>query len=284
MSECGEEFVLEAILDCPKVLLNVIKAVRLRKKRATLEISPEGIKFISEEDKWIQAVGFLQKQLFKQYDFKNGESCEEVSFEVSLDHLEHCLNLFNASWATSTVKIVYPGKDNTFVLFVEESGIFSEAEFYTFQCDDPIELETMDDVSNRILFSSELLKEIWAEMDQTASMLKLEMSSEKVSLATDTMRIEIGKTSDGIVLFESKQNQEVKYNMKILRATQKALSFSDNASVRLSPQGVMSSQFLMKNEAGFDYCIEFFCRPLDDFDDTESEILEGSSSGSQNQS
>lgn len=280
MSECGEEVVLEAVLDCPKVLLNVIKAVRLRKKRATLEISSDGIKLISEEDKWIQAVGFLQKQLFKQYDFKSDGVDEEISFEISLDHLEQCLNLFNASWANSTVKIVYPGKDNTFVLFVEESGIFSEAEFYTFQCDEPIELETMDEVSNRILFSSELLKEIWAEMDQTASMLKLEMTAEKASLATDTMKIEIGKTSDGIVLFDSKQNQEVKYNMKILRSTQRALGYSDNASVRLSPQGVMSLQFLMKTDAGFDYCIEFFCRPLDDFDDSESDILEGSTAGS----
>lgn len=280
MSESGEEFVLEAVLDCPKVLLNVIRAVRPRKKRATLEIGSDGIKLISEEDKWIQAVGFLQKQLFKQYEFKNEGVNDEVSFDVSLEHLEQCLNLFNASWATSTVKMVYPGKDNTFVLFVEESGIFSEAEFSTFQCDEPIELETMDDVSNRILFSSELLKEIWAEMDQTASMLKLGMSSEKISLSTDTMRIEIGKTSDGIVLFDSQQSQEVKYNMKVLRATQKALSYSDNSSLRLSPHGVMNLQFLIKTDSGFDYCIEFFCRPLEDFDDSESEIVEGSSAGS----
>lgn len=262
-------YTFEAILEYPKILLNIIRSVRVLKKRAALEISLEGLRFISEEDKCIQVVALLEEQLFKQFDFRAHDS---VMFEISLDHLEQCLNLFGSSSSYSTLKVVYPGRNNSFVLFIEDGGVFSECELATFECEDFIEVETLGDIVTRVLFNSDLLKEIWAEMDHTASILKFSIGNEKVALSTATMKIEVGQHSEAVVLFESKHDQDLKYNMKVLRATQKALNLSYKSLIRFAVDGTVAMQFLLKTDAGPDCCVEFLCKALQ-FIEEDSDLL-----------
>lgn len=262
-------YTFEAILEYPKILLNIIRSVRVLKKRAALEISLEGLRFISEEDKCIQVVALLEEQLFKQFDFRAHDS---VMFEISLDHLEQCLNLFGSSSSYSTLKVVYPGRNNSFVLFIEDGGVFSECELATFECEDFIEVETLGDIVTRVLFNSDLLKEIWAEMDHTASILKFSIGNEKVALSTATMKIEVGQHSEAVILFESKHDQDLKYNMKVLRATQKALNLSYKSLIRFAVDGTVAMQFLLKTDAGPDCCVEFLCKALQ-FIEEDSDLL-----------
>ncbi|OQR74308.1 hypothetical protein BIW11_00977 [Tropilaelaps mercedesae] len=260
-----EGYLLEALLEYPRILLNIIRSVRVRNKRAALEISSDGLRLISEEDRCIQAVAVVERQLFKQFAFRNDDN---ITFDISLDHLEQCLNLFGSTTSSySTVKIVYPGRENSFVLFIDDGSIFSECELATFESDDGVEVGTLGEVVTRVMFNSDLLKETWAEMDQTASVLTLTVAGRKIALSTATMKIEIGERSDAVVLFESKADQDLKYNMKILRATQKALNLSYKSLLRIAENGTMAMQFLLKTEVGSDCCVEFFCKTLDILED-----------------
>ncbi|KAL3252106.1 hypothetical protein MRX96_054919 [Rhipicephalus microplus] len=89
------EYSFIAKLDNAKDLSQLLRAISI-KEVATVEINDMGIRVIAQEGKCVQAIAFVQRELFENYSLKE----PTLSFDISLSIWLECLTMFGAMGGT----------------------------------------------------------------------------------------------------------------------------------------------------------------------------------------
>ncbi|GIY88527.1 cell cycle checkpoint protein RAD1 [Caerostris darwini] len=266
------QYVLEASIDNTRNLALLLKAVHFR-DIATVCATSEGLKVTVEDTKSVQANTYIQSSLFHEYNIND----QTVIFKVNLNVLLECLNIFggkNNPGSITTVKICYSGYGSPLVLLLEENGVITDCKLQTMEPDDILDFEfTPSKVINKIIMQSEILKEVWADLDMNSDVLEILMSpaepyfqlTTKGTLATT--HINFSKDSDMIESFECTSTLKNRYQISLIKPSLRALVQSTKVSIRTDDRGFLCMQYMIKMEGSQCCFVEYLCSPNIDDDD-----------------
>ncbi|CAL1271164.1 unnamed protein product [Larinioides sclopetarius] len=173
-----QQYVLEASIDNTRNLALLLKAIHFR-DIATICATSDGLKVTVEDTKSVQANAYIQSSLFHEYNVSD----QTVIFKVNLNVLLECLNIFggkNNPGSITTVKMCYSGYGSPLVLLLEENGVITDCKLQTMEPEDILDFEfTPSKVINKIIMQSEILKEVWSDLDMNSDVLEILMSPEE---------------------------------------------------------------------------------------------------------
>ncbi|PRD32021.1 UNVERIFIED_CONTAM: Cell cycle checkpoint protein RAD1 [Trichonephila clavipes] len=265
-SDIEQQYVLEAAIDNTRNLALLLKAIHFR-DIATVCATSDGLKVTVEDTKSVQANAYIQSSLFHEY--KVGD--QTVIFKVNLNVLLECLNIFggrNNPGCISTVKICYSGYGSPLILLLEENGVTTDCKLQTMEPEDILDFEfTPSKVINKIILQSEILKEVWSDLDMNSDVLEILMSpndpyfqlTTKGSLATT--HINFAKDSDMIESFECTDTTKHKYQISLIKPSLRALALSSKVSIRTDDRGFLCMQYMIKVEGSQCCFVEYLCSP-----------------------
>ncbi|XP_064459202.1 cell cycle checkpoint protein RAD1-like [Ornithodoros turicata] len=266
--EC-DNYAFVAKLDNVKKLSQLLKAIHVR-DLATVDINEIGMRVIVEEAKCVQAIAFVQRELFDDFIVKD----ERVVFDINLKVLLDCLTMFGSSGTAAAMRMCYSGEGSPLVLFLEEAGVLTDCEIRTLEASDVMDFNlSKDNVINVIIFRSESLKEVWSELDTSSETVEILMSPDEpyFRLTTrgtaGTVQIEYTRTSDMIDSFDCKKLLKTAYKLMLLKHSFKAMNLSSRVALRTDCDGLLGLQFLIKTDEGVSTFVEFYCTPDEALED-----------------
>uniref|UniRef100_A0A2K5Z792 RAD1 checkpoint DNA exonuclease n=1 Tax=Mandrillus leucophaeus TaxID=9568 RepID=A0A2K5Z792_MANLE len=228
-------------LDNVRNLSTILKASHFR-KCGTHFATKNGIKVTMENAKCVQANAFIQAGIFQELEVQE----ESVAFRINLIVLLDCLSIFGSSYG------------GPLILFLEEGGAAAVCK-----------INTQDtNVTDKIL-QSEGLHEAFSELDMTSEVLQITMSPDKPCFRLSTFgnvgssHLDCPKDSDLMEAFHYHQTQVNRYKIYLLKPSTKALVLSCQVSIRTDNRGFLSLQYMIRNEDGPIYFVEYDCSPED---------------------
>ncbi|XP_064079279.1 cell cycle checkpoint protein RAD1-like [Macrobrachium nipponense] len=268
----GKDYLLFAKMCNSKNVLQLLKAVYFEDV-ATLFGSSNGLKVTVEVAKSIQANAFIQHDIFQEFKITE----EVTTFKISLKSLVECLSIFGVSSSpgvTPSLKMYYDGHGTPLEIILEEGGVVTDCKIRTQEADDTLDFNfTNTGVLNKIIMRSEVLKEVFSELDTSSDVLEILMSPDApyFRLTTygtyGTNHIDMPKNSDMVEHFMVKKTMSQKYKLNLLKHCNKALAASQKVSVRTDDRGFLCFQFMIKTEDSHICFVEFFCCPEEEDDD-----------------
>ncbi|XP_047229063.1 cell cycle checkpoint protein RAD1 [Girardinichthys multiradiatus] len=257
-----EQYVLIANLDNARNLSNILKAITC-KDHAIFTATANGLKVTVEDCKCMQANAFIQADIFQEFTLKE----DSVVFQINLTVLLDCLNIFGGS-SVGALRMCYRGYGHPLTLFLEEGGVVTVCKINTHEPEEPIDFEfSSSNVTNKVILQSESLKEAFSELDMTSEVLQITMSPNQPYFRLSTFgnsgnaHYDYSKDSDMMELFQCNKTQTNRYKMSLLKPSTKALAISCKVSVRTDSRGVLSLQYLVRNDDGQICFVEYFCCP-----------------------
>ncbi|XP_012724437.1 cell cycle checkpoint protein RAD1-like [Fundulus heteroclitus] len=258
--------VLVANLDNARSLSNILKAITC-KDHAIFTATANGLKVTVEDCKCMQANAFIQADIFQEFTLKD----DIVVFQINLTVLLDCLNIFGgtpAAGVSTALRMCYRGYGYPLTLFLEEGGVVTVCKINTSEPEEPIDFEfSSSNVTNKVILLSESLKEAFSELDLTSEVLEITMSPSQPYFRLSTFgnsgnaHYDYSKDSDMMELFQCNRTQTNRYKMSLLKPSTKALAISCKVSVRTDSRGVLSLQYLVRNDDGQICFVEYFCCP-----------------------
>ncbi|KAG8184680.1 hypothetical protein JTE90_013073 [Oedothorax gibbosus] len=265
-SDQEKSYVLEASVDNTRNLALLLKAIHFR-DIATVCATSDGLKVTVEDTKSVQANAYIQSTLFHEYELSD----QTVIFKVNLTVLLECLNIFggkNNPGSITTVKICYAGYGSPLVLILEENGVVTDCKLTTMEPEDILDFEfTPTKVVNKIIMQSEILKEVWSDLDMNSEVLEILMSPDEpyFQLTTKgtlaTTHINFTKDSDMIESFECTTTTKNRYQISLIKPSLRALVQSSKVSFRVDDRGFLCMQFMIKVEGSQCCFVEYLCSP-----------------------
>uniref|UniRef100_A0A3P9K7N5 Cell cycle checkpoint protein RAD1 n=1 Tax=Oryzias latipes TaxID=8090 RepID=A0A3P9K7N5_ORYLA len=269
-----EHYVLVASLDNARNLSNILKAITF-KDHAVFTATPNGLKVTVEDSKCLQANAFIQTEIFQEFTLKE----DLVTFQINLTVLLDCLNIFggNTVAGTSTaLRMCYKGYGYPLTLFLEEGGVVTVCKINTQEPEEPMDFEFCStNVTNKVILQSESLKEAFSELDMTSDVLQITMSPSQPYFRLSTFgnsgnaHYDYSKDSDMMELFQCTMTQTNRYKMSLLKPSTKALALSCKVSVRTDNRGLLSQQYLVRNDDGQICFLEFYYCPDEEVEEEE---------------
>uniref|UniRef100_A0A3Q3DDI8 RAD1 homolog (S. pombe) n=1 Tax=Hippocampus comes TaxID=109280 RepID=A0A3Q3DDI8_HIPCM len=198
-------------------------------------------------------------------------------FLINLTVLLDCLSIFGGSTVPGTstaLRLCYKGYGHPLTLFLEEGGVVTVCKINTQEPEEPIDFEfCSSNVTNKVILLSESLKEAFSELDMTSEVLQITMSLSQPYFRLSTFgnagsaHYDYPKDSDMMELFHCTTTQTNKYKMSLLKPSTKALALSSKVSVRTDSRGVLSLQYLVRNDDGQICFVDYYCCPDEEADD-----------------
>ncbi|XP_061554989.1 cell cycle checkpoint protein RAD1 isoform X2 [Phyllopteryx taeniolatus] len=268
----NEQYVLVACLDNAHNLSNILKAIAF-KDHALVTATPNGLKVTVENSKCLQANAFIQAEIFQEFTIKE----DMVGLKINLTVLLDCLSIFGGSTVpgvSPALRLCYRGYGYPLTLFLEEGGVVTICKINTQEPEEPIDFEfCSSNVTNKVILLSESLKEAFSELDMTSEVLQITMSPSQPYFRLSTFgnagsaHYDYSKDSDMMELFHCTTTQNNRYKMALLKPSTKALALSCKVSVRTDSRGVLSLQYLVRNDDGQICFVEYYCCPDEEVDD-----------------
>lgn len=265
----NSDYALICSVDNARNISQLLKAVHF-KDTATICASENGLKVTVEESKCVQANAYVQSILFKDYHVRE----ENVNFKINLNVLLECLNIFgnsNIPGITTALKMCYSGYGSPLILVLEEGGVLTDCHIHT---QEPESLLNFDfsaaNVISKVIMKSEVLKEIWNDLDLNSETLEITISPDKPNLRFSTIshlgtiNLDFSKDSDMIETFNCSKQQSNRYKISLLKPSFKALIQSTKISIRNDDRGFLCLQYMIKIEDGHVCFVEYFCTPDED--------------------
>uniref|UniRef100_A0A2K5I818 Uncharacterized protein n=1 Tax=Colobus angolensis palliatus TaxID=336983 RepID=A0A2K5I818_COLAP len=212
------------------------------RKCGTYFATKNGIKVTMENAKCLQANAFIQAGIFQELKVQE----ESVTFQINLIVLLDCLSIFGSSYG-------YP-----LMLFLEEGGVVAVCKINT---QEPEGTWTL-------ISTSEGLHEAFSELDMTSEVLQITMSPDKPCFRLSTFgnvgssHLDCPKDSDLMEAFHYNQTQVNRYKIYLLKPSTKALVLSC----------FLSLQYMIRNEDGPIYFVEYYCSPDEEVLESESRV------------
>ncbi|XP_051907263.1 cell cycle checkpoint protein RAD1 [Hippocampus zosterae] len=267
-----DQYVLVATLDNARNLSNILKAIAF-KDHALFTATPNGLKVTVEDSKCLQANAFIQAAIFQEFTIKE----DLVGLQINLTVLLDCLSIFGGSTVpgmSTALRLCYRGYGHPLTLFLEEGGVVTVCKINTQEPEEPIDFEfCSSNVTNKVILLSESLKEAFSELDMTSEVLQITMSLSQPYFRLSTFgnagsaHYDYPKDSDMMELFHCTTTQTNKYKMSLLKPSTKALALSSKVSVRTDSRGVLSLQYLVRNDDGQICFVDYYCCPDEEVDD-----------------
>ncbi|CAN8016072.1 unnamed protein product [Ixodes persulcatus] len=243
-----------------KDLSQLLKAVNF-KEVATVEINEIGIRVIVQDAKCLQAIAFVQRELFDDYVLKE----TSLSFDIRLSILLECLTMFGSTGSAVSTRLCYAGYGSPLVLFLEEAGVVTDCEIRTLESTGVINFDlSRDNVINVVIFRTEILKEVWAELDASSDVLEILISPDEpyFRLTTfgnaGTVQVDYSKNSEMMETFQCKKLQKNSYKLPLIKQCSKALNLSSKVAMRTDQLGLICFQFLIRTEDGTATFVEYY--------------------------
>ncbi|XP_061656441.1 cell cycle checkpoint protein RAD1 [Syngnathoides biaculeatus] len=267
-----EQYVLLACLDNARNLSNILKAIAF-KDHALFTATSNGLKVTVEDSKCLQANAFIQAEIFQEFTIKE----DMVSLQINLTVLLDCLSIFGGNTVpgvSTALRLCYRGYGYPLTLFLEEGGVVTICKINTQEPEEPIDFEfCSSNVTNKVILMSEGLREAFSELDMTSEVLQITMSPSQPYFRLSTFGnagsafYDYSKDSDMMELFQCTTTQNNRYKMALLKPSTKALALSCKVSVRTDSRGVLSLQYLVRNDDGQICFVEYYCCPDEEVDD-----------------
>lgn len=257
------EYAFVAKLDNAKDLSQLLRAISI-KEVATVEINDIGIRVIAQEGKCVQAIAFVQRELFDSYTLKE----PSLSFDISLSIWLECLTMFGSTGGPVSTRLCYAGHGNPLVMFLEEAGVVTDCKIRTLESEGVVNFDlSKDSVINVVILKSESLKEVWSELDTSSEDLEVFISPDDpyFRLSTfggaGTVEVSYSKESDLMDSFQCKKEQKNSYRLVLMKQCIKALNLSSKVAIRTDELGLICFQFLLRSDDGTATFVEYYCTP-----------------------
>ncbi|XP_032664066.1 cell cycle checkpoint protein RAD1 isoform X2 [Odontomachus brunneus] len=253
-----------------KTVIHLLKAINF-KETATCVGNQQGLKITVEDAKCMQANAYIPSEIFHEFDLK-----DDVTFSISLNILIECLCMFwpSAQEDSVTVQIFYKGTGYPLSVIIEEDGIITDCSLKTLEVDTLLDfhLET-ENVVNKVVLRTELLKDIITELDPTSDLVELCLSPEKpyFRISTDGLggvcHIDLPHDSELVGTFQCTATATSNFKLAHIKPAMRALSCANMVSLRTDTAGILCFQYMVKTDDGHTCYIEYYISSLIDMDE-----------------
>ncbi|XP_012227665.1 cell cycle checkpoint protein RAD1 [Linepithema humile] len=253
-----------------KTVIQLLKAINF-KETAICLASEKGLKFTVEDAKCMQASAYIPSVIFDEFELK-----EDVIFSINLNILVGCLRVF---WPASqedsvAVQIFYKGIGYPVSVIIEEDGLITDCSLKTLEVDTLLDFHLeSENVVNKVVLKTELLKDIIGELDQTSDLVKLCLSPEEpfFRISTNGLRgichITLPHDSNLIDTFQCTSTGTSSFKFAHIKPAMKALSCANQVSLRTDSTGLLCFQYMVKADNEHTCYMEYYISPLIDMDD-----------------
>lgn len=243
---------------------------------STWFISSNGIKVTVEDAKCVQSNAFVKSDLFQEFNLQAGrgdeEGTDDLSFSINQKVVLECLNCLAGDGAYSgpSVNLCYSGYGHPLTILLEDRGVISDSQINTREAEECLDFNFANaNVVSKIIMSSQLLKDIFSELDSSSEYIQFIISPDEPNFCIKTsgpagnIKISVPKTSEMVEHFSSATTSTARYRLAMLKHGIKPLGLSDKVSVRMDDREFLCLQFMVRTDSGPAF-IEYYCAPEED--------------------
>ncbi|XP_015515788.1 cell cycle checkpoint protein RAD1 [Neodiprion pinetum] len=272
MSQDTAIYQLVAKLKNLKTVVQLLKAVNF-KETATCFGTYNGLKVTVEDAKCMQASAYIPTEIFEEFNLK-----EDVIFRINLSVLVECLCMFwgeiNTQGSSVALQLFYRGVGYPVTVLIEENGIVTDCSLKTQEPDELLDFNlAQDNVLNKVLLKTDLLKDVLSELDPTCDVIELLLSPEPpyLRISTDGIagecQVEVPRDSNLIESFQCSTTASSCYKLTHFKPAMKPLSCAIIVSIRTDKYGLLCFQYKVKAEDGHTCYVEYYISPVVDMDE-----------------
>ena len=287
------ECVFEAVISDANSMLRLMKSVLVEEKPNTVfELSDDGIRLVVEKNKVLQGSVLIRKDCFDEFKFRNHST---LTLNFDLRYLLNCLGVItNAAEGDSdhskfqnyrpslgsdakSLRMRLETDDSALELLCEGEGDDDNqlrctvaaqekgTSVVLFPPVDPV------DILYRVIIKSELLLELWEDLDHSSEKLWIKMSNNEDSCFVMTTKSEIAQvelTVDTKQVLEFKSASEepviLCFRLSLFKITVRTICLSQKAVILFTKDGRMVIQLsILDNDAGeLMQWVEYHCASL----------------------
>ncbi|CAK9804392.1 Cell cycle checkpoint protein RAD1, partial [Anthophora quadrimaculata] len=262
-----ENYYLVAKLGNLKTVVQLLKAINF-KETATCFGTENGLKITVEDAKCMQASAYIPSHVFEEFNLK-----EDVIFRINLNVLVECLCMFwsniNCQGSSVAVQLFYKGNGYPVTVLIEEDGVITDCSLKTQDPDELLDFHLEpENVMNKVVLQTELLKDILSELDPTSDFIELLLSPSppffRISTAglAGICHVELPHDGDLIDNFQCTSTATSSYRLPHIKPAMKALVYANKVSLRTDTCGLLCFQYMVKTEEGHTCYIEFYISPV----------------------
>ncbi|XP_066585996.1 cell cycle checkpoint protein RAD1 [Prorops nasuta] len=267
-----ENYKLVAKLGNLKTVVLLLKAVNF-KESATCFGTENGLKVTVEDAKCMQASAYLPTYIFEEFTL-----LEDIIFKINLNVLVECLCMFwssiHLSDSSVALQLYYKGAGHPVTILIEEDGVITDCSLKTQEPNELLDFHLEpENVSNKVVVQTELLKDILTELDPTSELIEILLSPDPpyFRITTDGIasicHVDLPHDGDLVETFQCKNMAKSKYRLAHIKPAMKALSFANKVSLRTDDCGLLCFQHMVKTDDGHTCYIEYYMSPVVDCDD-----------------
>ncbi|KAG2224993.1 hypothetical protein INT45_000114 [Circinella minor] len=251
-----------------RTVLNLLKSIHI-KNIATCNIYDEGITFTVVETHRVKAIAYIRRHMFEIYRKQQGQ--EVPTFGIGLNTLIDSLSLLGpaSTPAADTCKIQYPSTGTHLVISRDdrENDVSTHCRLVTLEPDsENLELSLNDEpnLSQRAIMKSSWLKEAMSDLDKSCEKINMTFSPTDPCFSltgegnNGTFEMEYPEHSESFISFHCNEEATYSYHFSHIVYCNKALDQSDEVSLRVSRDGVLSMLFRIQESH-----VEFTMLPYD---------------------
>ncbi|XP_047365843.1 cell cycle checkpoint protein RAD1-like isoform X1 [Vespa velutina] len=264
-----DDYKLIAKLGSLKTIVNLLKALNF-KETATCFATENGLKVTVEDAKCMQASAYIPGVIFVEFNLK-----EDVMFRINLSILVECLCMFwsniNTTGSNVALEMFYKGIGNPLSILIEENGIITDCSLKTHNPEELLDFHLEpENVLNKVVLQTELLKDILSELDPTSEVMELLLSPEAPFFRISTnglagiCHIELPHDGELVDNFQCTTVATTSYRLAHIKPAMKALSYANKVSLRTDDCGLLCFQYMVKTEEGHTCYIEYYISPVID--------------------
>ncbi|XP_076675991.1 cell cycle checkpoint protein RAD1 isoform X1 [Andrena cerasifolii] len=265
MNPDTEDYKLVAKLGNLKTVVQLLKAINF-KESATCFGTENGLKVTVEDAKCMQASAYIPGHVFQEFNLK-----EDVIFRINLNILVECLCMFwsniNSQGSSVALQLFYKGAGDPVTVLIEEDGIITDCSLKTQDPDELLDFHLeAENVLNKVVLQTELLKDILSELDPTSDLIELLLSPSapffRISTAglAGICHVELPHDGDLIDNFQCTSAATSSYKLAHIKPAMKALLYANKVSLRTDVSGLLCFQYMVKTDEGNTCYIEYYVR------------------------
>lgn len=259
-----------AKLDNIKIFYTTLKAVNFNND-ANIIISPDGLKIIVEEAKYVQALLYITKHCFSEYTFS---SDDEVDIRLNITVVTDCLSIF--AGADCSMKLYYKGRGAPLVLVLEQHSdddLITEVSVKTKNSEENLDfaLDEEDESYTKLIMRGADFSNLLNEINKASDVLEIYMSPRPPHFRLTSLgeiqtqsNVEVAKTSDMFVSYLCQKQNVARYKMSHIRLAMKALGIAGQVALQTDKSGLLQLQIRALAEGEAHIFLEHYITPLVD--------------------
>lgn len=269
--DVNTDYVLKAKIENVKNLSQLLKCINF-KDLATCFASNNGLKFVVEDAKCVQAAAFVGADIFQEYELKD----DIVTFRLDLNIFMECLTIFDNSGPVSggmnpqtTMNLYYAGYGSPLRLILIEDDFITDCSIKTMEAMEIVHFSMPgENTFNKIIADGPQFKDIFNDLDPTSEYIDLFMSPDAPYFKITTLsnigkcQISIPKDADMIEEFLCSTPAATRYKYSQIKPAMKPVQAATKISIQTDEIGLLCMQFMVKTESKQFCYIEYFCTPV----------------------